>query len=361
MATYSQQWNTADATNMHSSNPEPLTWSELHDMIGFDPLSKLKESSLEYTSTQGNAELRELIVKQYHSDIVTKEDVVLTCGAQEGIFAVMNALLDYEDEVIGFTPCFEPLYSVAHQLGAQVSLLALESNNQWQIDWDMLEKKINHKTKLIVINFPHNPTGAHITESELNKIIDLCRKYDCWLFSDEVFRGLEHDTKDLIPAAVDLYDKAISMGVMSKSLALPGIRLGWLVTRNQKLVQSLMQVKSHLSICQSALDTQLALTLIPHSETILKRNTDIINSNKAWLSQRLKDHSELFWQPPKAAATGYIQLKNYDADEKSKDWLEKYNFMVMPGQAFLTKNSGFRLTLGKKNSKIYFQTLVDFN
>ncbi len=361
MSTYGHRWNTADAINAHSSNPEPFTWPELQELIGFDPLSSLNKSSLDYTSTQGGLALREIIVEQLHDDPVTASDVILTSGAQEGIFIVMNSLLTIGDQVIGFTPCFEPLLSVAEQAGAEVTSLALDSKNQWQINWQELEATINHKTKLLVINFPHNPTGTHSTETEFNRLIDLCRTYDCWLLSDEVFRGLEHDSKDQLTAAVDLYDKAISMGVMSKSLALPGIRLGWLTCRNHRLKQSLMNVKAHLSICQSSIDTHIAEAILPYSELIFKRNREIINSNKQWLNQQLIGHPNLSWQLPKAAATGYIQLERSDAENTAKHWLDKNKFMVMPGRAFLTKEDGFRLTLGKRNlTKIYQKILQSY-
>lgn len=360
MGEISRLWNKAGAMNLHSSNPEPFTWDELTELIGINPLLSLNNSTLEYTSSQGDVELRELIINQFYSDLRSADDVILTSGAQEGIFVLMNALLKPGDQVIGFTPCFEPLVQVAQETGADVNFLPLDSNNDWQINWHELEETINHNTKLLIINFPHNPTGTHITENEFNKLIDLCKKYDCWLFSDEVFRGLEHEPDDQLLAAVDLYDKAVSMGVMSKSLALPGIRLGWLTIQNKKLKQSVMNVKAHLSICQSALDTQIAQIIIPQTNLILQRNRQIIKRNKNTLDQLLVNHQELHWHSPKAAATGFIQFKPHRADKVIKQWVDEYHFMVMPGRAFVTEEEGFRITLGTTGVEDKYQKIVDY-
>ncbi len=347
--------------SLHSSNPEPFTWGELNDLLGVDLTASLKQSSLAYASTQGALKLREEICHQYHNSQLSADDVVLISGAQEGIFLVMNALLDAGDEVICFSPCFEPLFQVAEQTGAAVKLLPLDESNQWQINWPQLEQTISQQTKLVVVNFPHNPTGAHITAADQQRLIDLCEQYDCWLFSDEVFRGLEHQPKDQLPAAADNYKKAISMGVVSKSLALPGIRLGWLTLQDNEIRQALMTIKSHLSICQSSIDTQLCEIIIPHSEKIWRRNRTLIKHNKKWLEKHLKGHPELYWQTPKAAATGFMQLKNKNATELAESWAQNHGFMVMPNQAFLTSHAGFRLTLGMPESEGYYQHIMQLN
>ena len=347
--------------SLHSSNPEAFTWDELNALLGLDLTATIKQSSLDYASTQGSLRLRELICQQYHNSNTSAENVVLTSGAQEGIFLVMNALLQAGDEVISFSPCFEPLYQVAQQTGAQVTMLSLDESNQWQINWQELQQTINHQTKLVVINFPHNPTGTHISSADQQRLIKLCDKYDCWLFSDEVFRGLEHHPGEQIPAAADQYKKAISMGVVSKSLALPGIRLGWLTSQDSAIRQSLMTIKSHLSICQSSVDTQLCESIIPHSELIWERNRVIINHNKQWLERHLKNHPELYWQTPKAAATGFMQLKTNQATKLMKHWAKFHGFMVMPDAAFLTERAGFRLTLGRRDAENFYHQIIKFS
>ena len=151
------------------------------------------------------------------------------------------------------------------------------------------------------------------------------------------------------------------MGVMSKSLALPGIRLGWLASQDAELLKGIMIVKSHLSICQSSVDTQLCESIIPYSKLIWQRNINIINHNKKWLEQQLTNHSELYWRTPKAAATGFIQLKSKQATTLTAQWAEEHHILVMPDTAFLTAHAGFRLTLGKHNADSLYQLILTDN
>lgn len=357
MAQISAQWPAGDLVNLHSSNPEPFTWHELSTLIGIDLTTQTESTTLGYESTQGNIKLRSLIAELYHSHVLC-EQIILTSGAQEGIFMVMQALLQPGDEVIGFTPCFEPLAQVAKQAKAKVTLLPLDATNQWQINWQQLEDTLSAKTKLLVINFPHNPTGAHITADELSRLIKMCQKYDCWLLSDEVFRGLEHNPKDHLNSAADLYDKGIALGVVSKSLALPGIRLGWITTQCNDLIQQIMNIKSYLSICQSSLDVEMCLNILPHSKKIWQRNCDIIKKNKYFLELHLENHPSFTWHKPNAAATAFIQFTSPSDKNTAQIWAEKYRIATLPHQAFLTRHNGFRLTLGARGIEKHYHQIL---
>ena len=356
MAQFSAQWPLGKLHNMHSSNPEPWTWDELSEAIETDLYSILNNTSFAYEPVQGNQTVREQISQLYHSGL-SVADITLTSGAQEGIFLVMQALLNPGDHVITFSPCFEPLTQVAIDAGAQVSTLPLDEINGWTINWDLLENSFNESTKLVVINFPHNPTGAHISEAELLQLIKLCEQHNCWLFSDEVFRGLEHLTADRISCAADLYDKAITMGVLSKALALPGVRLGWLSCQNNDLNRQILTIKSHLSICQSSLDAQLCQAIIPHSELMWQRSVGIINRNKANLAELLASNQAFKWHAPKASATAFIQCHDSEATDLCQLWGTHHRLLLLPNEVFLTRHSGFRLTLGSQRIQPKYKQL----
>ncbi|MCB1582864.1 MAG: pyridoxal phosphate-dependent aminotransferase [Marinicella sp.] len=358
MAEFTSQWPAGSLTNIHSSNPEPLSWEQLQDITNSDVGQILTQSPLGYEPVKGNEKLRHLISHHYHHHIKT-DDVVLTSGAQEGIFLVMQALLSSDDHVIAFTPCFEPLVKVAKNTGALVSTCELMAHNNWQIDWQQLKGKFTTKTKLLIINFPHNPTGTHISAGELKKLQELCREYDCWLFSDEVFRGLEHESENRIPPAADDYEKAISMGVMSKALALPGIRLGWLCCKDPALLQEIITIKSHLSICQSSLDGQLCQLIIPHSEAIWQRNTSIILENKTKLREIIRNNDDFTWTEPVASATAFVQLNNNQARFFAQTLAHFHKWLVLPSEVFLTEYQGFRISLGVQQSKTVYQQIFN--
>ena len=342
--------------NLHSSNPQAWEWAELSDLLDCDLASWLNQSPLQYESVQGHAAVRDLLCQQLYPTLKTA-DVVLTSGAQEGIFLVMQALLQAGDEVITFTPCFEPLVQVAIDAGARVKTLPLAAQSGWQIDWPALQAALSGRTKLLVINFPHNPTGTQLSETDFQRLVALCEQHGCWLFADEVFRGLEHEGTTRLSNAAEQYGRAISMGVVSKALALPGVRVGWLACQDQALVQQLMTVKSHLSICQSSLDAQLCQAILPHSELVWQHNVAIIQANKTWLQQRLRNHPEFHWQAPQASATAYLQYRGEDLDSMLINWAKDWGVMVLPGPVFLTEEPGFRLTLGRQDAIPFYQQL----
>ncbi|MCX7553806.1 pyridoxal phosphate-dependent aminotransferase [Marinicella sp. S1101] len=359
MAAYSKLAATHHAHNLHSSNPQPLNCQGLSELIGVDLTAAISQMPFGYESTQGRESLRSLLATELFKS-TTADEISLTCGAQEGIFVVMQTLLSAGDEVIAFTPSFEPLITEAQMTGATVKTIPLIQDQGWHIDWQLLEKSFSARTKMLIINFPHNPTGTHINAEELNRLIDLCRSNNSWLVSDEVFRGLEHDESQRLMAASDLYQRAISMGVMSKSYAMPGIRLGWIACRNPEVMQQINTIKAHLSICQSAADAQLAEAILPHTQIIWKYHVKIINENKHWLHGKLQQHPELSWHLPKAAATGFVQFKRLNADTTIKQWAEELQLMVMPNAAFCTETQGFRITLGQKNSQASISQLLNW-
>lgn len=358
MAQFSRQWPAGSLQNIHSSNPQPFSWEELEALIDTDLSAQLKKTSLAYESTQGDETLRELICHQFYTNRSAQE-LVITSGAQEAIFLVMNALLTTGDHAITFSPCFEPLVTVAKNTGAEVTTLSLLADQSWSINWQQLENSFRNNTRLLIINFPHNPTGAQLNAEELQRLIQLCDQHNCWLFSDEVFRGLEHNPINRLPAASDLYAQAISLGVMSKAHALPGIRLGWLCTQNENLLQKLLTIKSHLSICQSSLDAQICKTIIPHSQKIWQRNLAIIKQNKTQLESSIKNHPVFHWQSPKASATCFVQLNNQSAMTFTTRMADEHQLLLMPNDMFLSEHQGFRLSLGIRPTSFDLKKLIN--
>ncbi len=356
MAEFSHLWSAQSAVNMHSSNPEPFSWDELSTLTQLDLSTLLSQSSFSYESTQGCIKVREGLAEHCYQNTHV-DQITLTSGAQEGLFVLMNSLLTVGDEVISLTPCFEPLIHIAQSLGAEVNSLALDADDNWAIPWQQLEQMVTPKTKLLVINFPHNPTGKHITQAELDRLINLCDQAGCWLLSDEVFRGLEHDPSMQLPAVVDVYAQGISMGVMSKATALPGIRVGWLAMQDKNLLDRCLTVKSHLSICQSSLDARMCELLLPFSQKIHHRSVAVINHNKTLVADMLNGHTGLSFNESHGSATAFIKLLHMDALEFCQNMVKLNGIFVMPNQAFLTDQPGFRMTLGKKQSTEFFATI----
>ena len=183
--------------------------------LGKNAEKDFKELWLGYTESLGHPRLREEISKLYQH--TKPEQIIVFSGAEEGIFAFMNALLDPKDHVIVQFPCYQSLTEVAYAIGCKVTKWYMNPENNWQLDIDFLEKNITPDTKAIVVNFPHNPTGYLPSIAIFNRIIEIASQHDIFVFSDEVYRFLEYQKKDRLPAMCDVYDKGLSLGVMSKN------------------------------------------------------------------------------------------------------------------------------------------------
>ena len=173
-------------------------------------------------------------------------------GAQEAIFGYMSVMLDPGDHMIAMYPNYQSAYEVANSVpGCTVSKWNLHDNGEkWVIDFDELEALIQPNTKLIAVNTPNNPTGYTFTNSEIKTLCDICRRHNIYLFSDEVYKGLEMDgeKRDWI---ADHYEKGVSLGVMSKAYGLAGLHVGWLVTQDTETLEKVVKFKHYMSICDS--------------------------------------------------------------------------------------------------------------
>src|SRR4051812_3059322 len=182
-----------------------------------------RDLRLGYTESPGLPLLRAEIAQLYPG--LAPSDVLTFAGAEEAIFVTMHAALTAGDHAVVVWPAYQSLHEVARSVGAQVTEVPLDPND-WSLDVDRLASALRPNTRLVVINFPHSPTGAQIEPAQLKSIVALCADRGIRLFSDEVYRLVEHGTAPLPPAAT-LHPDALSLGVMSKAYGLPGLRIGW--------------------------------------------------------------------------------------------------------------------------------------
>lgn len=306
--------------------------------------------ALTYTRNSGGHKLRSSIAKLYEHN---EADYIATfAGAQEAIFCISHALLQPGDTVVAITPIFEPLIKTAAEIGCTIELVPLLAKNRWLLDLRTIEQKIRSGCRLLILNFPHNPTGAMITQDELDSLITLCRENNCWLLSDEVFRGLEYDPENRLPAATDRYPRAISVSVFSKAFALPGLRIGWISCQNKALINRVMEIKSCLSICNSFLDESLAIRILPHYELIWERNRELLHHNLQKINAFMAQNSADFrFIPPDAGCTVFPLLRNQTSVESyAQKLVEEHNLLVLPARLFLSDLNAFRLGFGYREN-----------
>ena len=314
-----------------------------------DSLKDLKDVRLGYTESIGNPLLRVEIAKLYHN--IDPEEIIVFSGAQEGIFVFMNVLLKKGDHVIVQYPAYQSLYEIANAIGCKVTKWVMSDENNWELDMKFLESNISKSTKCIVVNFPNNPTGYLISKENYEKIIKIAKENDIYVLSDEVYKYLEYSKVDSLPSACDLYEKGISINVMSKAFGLAGLRIGWIATKNKALFKKITSFKNYTTICNSALSEFFSILALRKRDKIINRNLDIINKNLNLLDKFFENYSKyVAWVRPKAGSIAFPRLLiEQDVEEFCLDLLEKKGVLLMPSTKFDYGTSHFRIGFGRKN------------
>ena len=309
---------------------------------------KFHNQWLGYTETQGHPELRQGIANIYTD--ITPEDLLVCTGAQEPIYLFAQANLSDGDEIIVQTPCYQSLRSVPESLGCKVVHWEVQyEGNQPVFDIDDLKKKVTPRTKAILLNTPHNPTGFHFSKAEQLAIIDIARAEDIIVFADEVYRELEHHPDYALPAFADVYENAVSIGVMSKSYGLPGLRIGWIATRNKTILESVAIMKEYTTICNSAPSEFLAGVALRNRASILARNLQIVKSNLPLYDDFFNKYADLFsWYKPNAGPIAFVKM-HFDTDDMAfaKRALNEKKILILPGGIYDYKGF-FRIGFGRK-------------
>ncbi len=332
-----------------SSDPESMGAGEL---LALEPGSaeRFKDIRLGYTEVLGDPELRNLIAGRY--DAVGPEGVMVFTGAEEPIFAFMNAALEPGDHLVVHYPAYQSHYSIAEARGVSVSKWTGRPENGWAPDPDELRKLLRSETKAILVNTPHNPTGWHFDQAGFREVVDVARERNLLLFSDEVYRGTEHDPKDRLPNAADLYERAVSLGCLSKNAGLAGLRLGWIATRDAEVLSKLAAFKDYLSISNSAPSEFLARIAVKHLDALCERSRRLIVANLDLLEGCFKRHPEFFrWSRPRAGTTTFPAFLGGDALVFTDRLVEETGIMLVPGTFFELPGQYLRFGYGRANLK----------
>ena len=221
---------------------------------------------------------------------------------------------------------------------------------------DAVSAAIRPNTKLISINFPHNPTGKVLERERFDALVDLCRRHGIWLFSDEVYRGLTVEGKPVLPAAADAYERGLSLGVMSKAYGLPGLRIGWIACRDHGVISKMERMKHYLSICNAGPSESLAKIALLNADRILDRNNRLIASNLVKLKALFAEFEHLFdWYTPDGGCVCYPRYKGRDGVENfAHDLVERSGVLLLPASLYRsdlnsTPNDRFRIGFGRTN------------
>jgi len=329
-----------------ASDCQSLSQAEL--LAGDEPArEEFLNLRLGYTESLGAPSLRAAICGLYEKQ--TPDTILVCAGAQEAIFLCLNVLLSAGDQVIVQFPAYQSLYEIPRALGCRVTLWSGDPEKGWRPELDFLKDSITDNTRAIILNSPHNPTGYQFTAAEFGEIVDLARKKGSYLFCDEVYRFLEYSRQDLLPAAADLYERAVSLGVMSKSFGLAGLRIGWLAAGDSELRRQVAAMKDYTSICAAAPAEWLAEYALKKRAAILRRNLAIVRANLDLLRVFMAEYEAFFsWVQPRA---GCLALPRLNAGLNPTEFFtalrEKHGLLLAPGDLFGLEPSFFRLGFGR--------------
>ena len=266
LETFFSTWEFKAKHHMTASDAQSLSIKQLLDWAGLPP-DHLNELHLGYTETWGAPDLREAIAETYSR--MQASNILCFAGAEEGVYTAMRVMLERGDHAIVVVPNYQAAETIPLDL-CEVSGVSLDADNHWRLDLDELEKAIRPNTKMVSVCFPNNPTGSIIPCDDYQRLIAICRQHNLYLFSDEVYRGVELDPSKRIEQAADVYEKGLSLNVMSKAYGLPGLRIGWIATQDKTMLTRLERYKHYLSICNSAPSERLAVIALSVKERIFR-------------------------------------------------------------------------------------------
>ncbi|HKL58917.1 MAG TPA: aminotransferase class I/II-fold pyridoxal phosphate-dependent enzyme [Sphaerochaeta sp.] len=338
---------------MTASDIESMTLSDLLAMAPGNHQETLENLWLGYSETYGSKELLSEISKTY--DHIKTSEILCFAGAEEGIYTAMRVLLDKDDHALVIVPNYQASETIPMDI-CEVTGVALRAEDGWQLDIDQVKRALQPNTKLISINFPHNPTGAILERGRFNELIQVCRDRGIYLFSDEVYRLIERDASLRLPQVADVYEKGLSLNVLSKAYGLPGLRIGWIATQDHALLERMERYKHYLSICNSAPSEFLATVALQNKGKILERNRGIVNSNAALLDAFFQDFPDVFeWKRPDGGCVGFPRYTGKEgADYFCEDLLEKTGVLLLPPKVFSsqlikTPTDRFRIGFGRSH------------
>ena len=336
-----ERWMTRHETHVRYDIAEsgilPLS---TEDLLAFEPadrrqatLEKLLRLPLGYSEARGTIELRTMLADTYQRG--DADCILVTTGAIEANFLLFNVLLDAGDHMIAPYPAYQQLYSVPRAIGCDVSLWRVGPETDYRYDVDALERLITPRTKVIIVNTPHNPTGAMLAPSDANRIYALAQSVGATVIGDEAYRWLAvPDGEPFAAPFFDLGEGAVSVGTLSKPFGLPGLRIGW-IAGSPDLVQKCWSLRDYISLSPGKLNDAIAQLGMTHRDKIVARNTEIIRSNIKEAGKWIADRDFLSWSPPRG---GLLALVKYDLPMDSLPLADRlavdYSVMLAPGSAF---------------------------
>jgi aspartate/methionine/tyrosine aminotransferase len=351
LETHFAKWEFKARYHLTASDAESMSLRELLAMASPQDRDAFENMWLGYTETFGAPDLREAIAQTYQNQAAG--DVLCFAGASEGIFAANNVILDKNSHAIVVTPNYQSHETLPLAICSATGV-PLDPEDGWSLDIDHVAAAIQPNTKLVTINFPHNPTGAILPLDRYMALIDLCRKHGIYILHDEIFNGLGPTGVQHLPFIADVYERGLSLNVMSKSYGLPGLRIGWIATQDAEILSKMERMKHYLSICNSGPSERLTKIALMNRDAILARNCAIVDENLPKWDAFFARYPDLFeWERPNGSCMGYPRYKGAEGVQAfAAKLVEESGVLFLPSTIYtselgVTPQDRFRLGFGR--------------
>ena len=353
LETYFAKWEFKARHHMTASDAESMSLRELLAMATAEEREEFEGMWLGYTETYGAPDVREVVAEMYASR--GADDILCFAGASEGIYAANMVLLDKDSHAIAITPNYQSHETLPNSV-CEATGVALDPDDNWSLDIDRLADAIRPNTRLLTINFPHNPTGKILERDRFDAMIELCRKHGIYILSDEIFNGLGRTGTEHLPFVADVYERGLSLNVTSKAYGLPGLRVGWIASADHAVLDKMERLKHYLSICNSGPSERLTKIAMLHRQHILQRNRQIIDDNVEILDAFFARHADRFeWRPSDGSCMAFPKyLGDEGVEEFCRRLVEESGVLLLPGSIYQsalgdTPTDRFRIGFGRKN------------
>ena len=296
--------------NLASSTGPIWTLRELTESLGGDLGERLLETPLVYGEAAGGHRLREAIGRMAG---VSPDSVVITTGASEALWILFLLASEGGANVLLPLPCFPTMNEAARALGLELRHYRLHRDDDFRIDLDEIEKLTDSRTRLILVNSPHNPTGATVSDEELARLHDFSAERAISLVVDEVYHPIYHGRETRSAARLP---RATVLGSFSKAFSLSALRIGWMIEPDSRQRERYVNARSYLTISSSALCEALALAAVAARERIFARASQVAGENLTRLETFFQERADRFgWVKPRGGLTVFPWLRN-EADAR---------------------------------------------
>lgn len=313
-----------------SSGVRDLSVAEFGRWCGLNP-AELDSMVFHDSESFGGGRLRSALADRWTGGDVDR--MMVTHGSSEAIYLVMHLAVEPGDEIVVVDPAYQQLHDIAAWRGCRVIRWPLNAGADFVVDLSRLRASVTPRTRMIVVNFPHNPTGVSVTAAQQQELIDIAAGLGAWLVWDHAFGELVYQGEPLpLPTR---YERCIAFGTFSKSYGLAGLRVGWCVAPTE-LLDRMALLRDYIALYVSPVLEFFAEFAVRHADIIVARQRAHAQGNLQLVSEWAAARSELVrFTPPTGGVSAFPALLGQtDVRGMCRRLAEQHRVLLVPGDCF---------------------------